>query len=749
MTVDVRASVFCSLGVVIQASVADEALTAGQGLITCRGQVILDGIHTPPAGAEVNFGYSAHGRTARIPRTLRVLSSFADPFRNITTVQLGDLLVYKANVKPKTADKSETQDPEAPPETPDPEDPREDPGPEPQTYKWESYDYDTENQCYFPVENAPEWYDLTKDKATIQEQYGLVEESPEKKAPVLLSAAFIFNKCLAGLGIAGSGASLQNQYLEDEFDLSAGYVATIDKLLNSESLFGFLDESETLQVRSLDALGGYGAVVTSDSLIDIGPLGTGALPGDYVTVRYTRQQLNPDAALDGTPDDPTPDPEPDPEPEPDSEPEPEPGDEPPPSGQDLGMPYCEKDETWSETAPVCFVDENKNEVCLDVFSRSVTITCYDKYNYVTKRSTWKVSKRADMCGSIVQAAIASIDWDSLSDEVRAIRQWARGEVFTQTYETYYYETIKAPEPQKPLALLCSEKTVEPPASEVERRLVRQEVRRFEAADCFVSRLNMSGIDWSTYPLETIPKGALEVEKVVTTYHEPDQYSEKDITNALFGTSNSKTVVQRFVALGVTQRGQQQMAEQGIITEDSTDLDKVIAFGKELRNEDVEISLERRRIQPQKRPSDWERAKDRSTAPAKSGDKNADGSEQVTLEEKGNDSTESELSLELPLASDDGVVYTASDGYVFKGSNAAVMAMKYARTQNAILRGNRYGMALQLSADAMPAYPLDPVYINAKGATGGYLANGMSWSMNGDGVLGSIDAMYRGGVSYAS
>jgi hypothetical protein len=41
MTVDVRARVFCNLGTIITGNLADEAISLGQGLITCRGQLVL------------------------------------------------------------------------------------------------------------------------------------------------------------------------------------------------------------------------------------------------------------------------------------------------------------------------------------------------------------------------------------------------------------------------------------------------------------------------------------------------------------------------------------------------------------------------------------------------------------------------------------------------------------------------------------------------------------------------------------
>jgi hypothetical protein len=151
MTVDVRAKVFCNLGTVIQGSLADEALSAGQGLITCRGQVVLNGLSTPAVGSTVNFGWVRGSTIARIPRTLRVLSSFADPFRGTTTVQLGDKLVYLANLRGKKAQEEESDGTN---------------GPDPASYPTSDYDYDTPNACYLPKEGAKPFNFSTPDAAS-------------------------------------------------------------------------------------------------------------------------------------------------------------------------------------------------------------------------------------------------------------------------------------------------------------------------------------------------------------------------------------------------------------------------------------------------------------------------------------------------------------------------------------------------------------------------------------------------------
>ncbi len=103
MAIDIRAEVSCSLGTIISGSFADDYLQ-GNGLIKTRGEVVLDGTQTPVVGTEVTFTYAKGGTTYTLPRVLRVLSSFADPFRRTTTVQLGCKLTYLENRKPPVTD---------------------------------------------------------------------------------------------------------------------------------------------------------------------------------------------------------------------------------------------------------------------------------------------------------------------------------------------------------------------------------------------------------------------------------------------------------------------------------------------------------------------------------------------------------------------------------------------------------------------------------------------------------------------
>ena len=233
MAIDIRATVTCSLGTLISGSISDDYLQ-GSGLVKTRGSCEISGLITPAMGDVVTFSYTKGGVTRNIPRKLRVLSSFADPFRRTTKVELGCKLTYL----------SDLQEP----------------------VKWTAFDDNANN-------------DFSEDDQRI---ITLPIRAPSAMA-----------KCLTELGITASSSPLTNKFSIAEFDFSAGYVQVLSDLLVSESFFGYLDTNEVLQIRSLNQDGGTGPVLTSADIVDVGPIGVGQLPGEAVTVSYSSLKLKP------------------------------------------------------------------------------------------------------------------------------------------------------------------------------------------------------------------------------------------------------------------------------------------------------------------------------------------------------------------------------------------------------------------------------------------------------------------------
>lgn len=234
--VDIRAQTFCSLGKLISGNIAD-TYAQGNGLVTTRGSVELSGIYAPPVGTRVEFAYAKDGYIARLPRTLRVLSSFADPFRRKTTVQIGCLLTFLENRKPPVEDPESREENDVP--------------------------------CYV--------YD---------------------KAILPISAKYVVEQILETLGITSDPVPLTNKFSLEKFDLSPGFIQVLGDLLVSEGYIGYLDEAEVLRFRNLNDDLGTGPVIDSRNIIDINPIGTGELPGDAVLVRYTSLRLKPPDELE-------------------------------------------------------------------------------------------------------------------------------------------------------------------------------------------------------------------------------------------------------------------------------------------------------------------------------------------------------------------------------------------------------------------------------------------------------------------
>ena len=240
MAIDIRATVACSLGgtavTLISGSISDDYVQ-GQGLVKTKGSIEVSGTYTPAIGTVVTFSYTKGGVTRSIPRKLRVLSSFADPFRRTTSIELGCRLTYL----------SDLQEP----------------------IDWTAFD-DPGNAGF------------TQSDAEI--------------VTLPIRASSVMDKCLSELGITASSNPLTNKFSIANFNFGAGYVSVLSDLLVSESYCGYLDTSEVLQIINLDQAGGTGPVIEAAKIIDLGPVGVGQLPGEAVVVSYSTLKLRqPDA----------------------------------------------------------------------------------------------------------------------------------------------------------------------------------------------------------------------------------------------------------------------------------------------------------------------------------------------------------------------------------------------------------------------------------------------------------------------
>jgi hypothetical protein len=230
MTLDIRATATCSLGPLISANFSDDYLQLN-GLVKTQGSCVLKGLYTPSLGQYVTFTYTRNGITKTIPKKLRVLSFFCDPYEKTTSITLGCTLTYLSDLK--------------------------------EAINWSQYD-DPNN----------------------------ADEEPSEIVLFPISASSIANECLSKLQLTANRMPLTNKFSIESFDYSSGYVQILSDLLVSEGYFGYLNENDVLIITSLNVPVNSAPVLTADQIITIGEINSGALPGESVVVSYSSLKLN-------------------------------------------------------------------------------------------------------------------------------------------------------------------------------------------------------------------------------------------------------------------------------------------------------------------------------------------------------------------------------------------------------------------------------------------------------------------------
>jgi hypothetical protein len=235
MSIDGRAYAWCNLGPLAEgtSSIADSHVQ-GSGVITVKGTINLAGVYRPAPGTVVELAYSdGQNWIARIPRRLRVLSSFANPLGGkLTSVSVGCDLAYYDNRKQPPSSLTTRQ---ANPDTP---------------------------------------------------------EAVWRAAAPSIPASWLVGQILSALGLSVSGSiPLTNQYTRQEFDMTAGYVEELGKLAASEGYAVRMTTAGLVEFIGKDPGLGTSVLLSEEDLIDLNPINTGDLPGDSVYAKYTSLKL--------------------------------------------------------------------------------------------------------------------------------------------------------------------------------------------------------------------------------------------------------------------------------------------------------------------------------------------------------------------------------------------------------------------------------------------------------------------------
>lgn len=653
MALDIRADVECSLGTLISGNFADNYLQSN-GLIRTRGEVVLSGTQTPTVGTTVTFTYTKNGTEYTLPRVLRVLSSFADPFRRTTTVQLGCKLTYLENRKP-------------------------------------------------PVEN-PNGRDENNVSCAVYD-----------RAMLPISASYIFEHCATALDLTTDTIPLTNYFSVEEFDLTAGYIEVMSALLQSEGYAGYLDSNEVLRFVDLSDEGGTGPLITSEEVIDIGPIGTGELPGESVVVRYSTERLLPPEEL---------------------------------TDDEVLSGRWESEEVTGSPVPVSVSYTNSQ-------GQTVTETStFIPYTYTASRYDIWDRKIEQLTVSTRSSAEVNGSW--ANDAASVGRSW-NVPAARYTVESFTYKRGARAASTVDLSEAASSGTA---TSDLKSSLVAASDARTDAAStCKAERPDDYGQinrqTSKTVVSELEIAGGVGIDSYIsgdgvlvsfsTVANQTQSLTEVDYTHG-GGGDVVKTVVKRFQNFSSTLPGQQALADRAQLVEagNSNQIDALVADGSALVYQGAEVtSTSSRDFGLQKRPSASER-----TATSYSKRRVTESEAELEWVTGSTDST-AVIEFTLPYAPDDKISWTQAGGYTSTPSDAAEKALRYGRIQNGLLLGNRNGLSLQLTPEQLPKRPFDPLYVEADGIVGSYRVNGSSWAFDANGIVASNDALLYGAVSATS
>lgn len=651
MTVDIRAKVICRIGEdepeIISGGWSDDH-AQGTGLIRTRGELVVRGLYRFTLGQPVEIAYIQNGLASRVPRSLRVLSAFADPFRRQTTLQLGCAITLRENLRGVT--------------------------PEEKT--------------------ADTWDDPANDAIAC---------SAFLDGTISVSAAYVATVCAARLSISHTGFGfLTSWFTTEQFDLSPGYATVLSDLLVSESWIGFLDASETLQVRSLLNFTGTYTVIDQGQIIDVSPINNGDIPGDAVSVRYSYSRYKEIEEL---------------------------------TEEEREVRDWEKDETTGPPeSHVIAYGEGGNTNNSGTYSNTITpkttvISTYDKFDRVLKRVE---TTETHVCATNPDY----LKWFLETGEGGL--QDGPDYIIKETAFRYLHqadELVAPPEPPPAggCTIIYGAKTVFDP--ERDSAVLQQTSTTYQSEMALAGALNLGqysgeiifpgggSTNWAYHPsLET----DVVTEVVDITYEQDPK------------TGITKTTTVRQQAKGLTQSGQQVGAAEAQGSVASGAVAFVVDRAKTLVNIGSIVEIrDDNRFGLQRRPSRTER---NNTATRKS----AVESVTETTFINGSELSENVIEYSVPYSPDDRVSYNGFT-YSTTASRAEVNARNFGRAQNRLAHGHRNGFSLQLAAPVMPPYPLDRISVNGSGNSAGYICNGTSWSFDSNGIVCNTDALFVGGI----
>lgn len=692
MVIDTRAFTTCSLGTLISGNINDDYIQ-GNGLIRTTGSVELSGIVVPEIGTAVTFSYARGEQVYNIPRKLRVLSSFADPFRRTTQVELGCKLTYLDDLR--------------------------------EPLKWKPKD-DPENS-------------------------GVTSED-EQIITVPIFASSVMNRCLRKLGIIASSNPLTNIFSIGEFDYSNGYVSILSDLLVSESYCGYLDENEVLQIIDLRETGGTGPLLQSSDFIDISSINSGELPGEAVIVSYSTLKLknseNGNIQTDDT------------------------------KATDID-PTLRSFVSWDRS-------ENHSIELISLEYRAYNsqnpiIRYYNTIDYSEEVATYKeFTVYKDVLVKPENEEDQTIDLpDRIETQADEVKRLIDKRVITSTQglvkvaPTCVSELLRfnidpgnGPIEQVETVTFFYDQEGEQifTISETSSSLITA----YAALDVpYVFENDVSSGDdiiEKTFGYSvriTNPNGTSSITNYNVAIRFVDPYTDQAFVSKKTTTENvkvgdvTKVITTEYVPFYSTAVGQQVTKEQKKNIRNAAQAMAYVRRMTVLTKSKTSVSITTEEPAPEKAP------RESNVANARNVDtNNGSGTPDPNNGWRTESSTESTLSLgsysaqrrkefSVPYSSDDyftiGVLPGGQKLYSSSPSGAQAKARLFGRIQNKLLLGNRSGINIQALPEVVPDTPFAPFLVEANGLSALYRSNGYNWTMDANGVIASVDALFWGAV----
>jgi len=652
MTVDIRCDCTCDLGPIISGGISDDHVQ-DSWLIKTKGTLIIDRVFVPAKGKLVRLAYSRGGYVAPFPRVLTVLRSTADPHRRVTTVEVGCPLTLLEDLK--------------------------------------------ERQLVAAVSDRPSWN--TGGVLTF-----------DNWPPI--SANSLMLKCLLALGLplAVGSEPLAHFYMKSDWDLSDGYVTILQRLLESESRFGYVTAQGEFKTNRLNlAESAPGPLFGWRDLASIEPIGGAVPPAEKVEVIH-RGRNAPDSAGDtwfpsvqsGG------------------------GDNQSSSEDQRKNRDWERDYSKGELTSVIipYTDQGGQATSETYYYLPESETLIEYGTFLRRDpSTGRQSlvdvvatRKEEVVSCVAAANGAYVRW-SLEDGGSP-----PGSSKTFTRNETFYEYDRGPDGPIP---------------------ARQETREIISGYEFVGSLGIRD-----YTGITIPNDVLKSITIVTT-------------TVNESTDTTKTVTERYLVLGATQEGEQlsaAVAEGG----DAQQVNQMVSALQELVYEGAEVRTSTGRGNLQTRPSKQDLLAETNDQYGSSIKLQIVGFDLPTDSDSWSSpgmisSGSNFLRRELPYSPDDWFNVSADDpssgdplnvtfNTQLQKTQANLSARRYAVAINSLLYGHAHGRAIVGDPWRLPTIPLTPIFISEGGLVAAFRVNGTSWAISNNGLAVGTDALFCGAAA---